>query len=356
MMLPGKRLSPSMKIATLSYDHRFSLRSKADKESKRTDVQTRQLGKSDLFITPIGFGSWAIGGSGYAFAWGAQDDDESVAAIRRALDLGINWIDTAAVYGLGHSEEIVAKALQGRSERPYVFTKCERAWDAQGNVHPSLKADSLRRELEASLRRLHTEVIDLYQVHWPEPAEDIEEGWSALAQFQKEGKVRFIGVSNFNVEQMRRAQAIAPITSLQPPYSLIRRGIEQEILPFCAEQQIGVLAYSPMASGLLTGKMTRERVASLPDDDWRKRGANFQEPQLSQTLELVQVLREIGQRHGRSPGEVAIAWTLRHPAVTAAIVGARRPAQVEEIIGAGDFRLSETELEEIERGGAVTHG
>jgi aryl-alcohol dehydrogenase-like predicted oxidoreductase len=316
-------------------------------------VHTRQLGKSDLLITPIGFGSWAVGGSGYAFAWGPQDDNESIAAIHRALDLGINWIDTAAVYGLGHSEEVVARALKGRSQRPYVFTKCERVWDAQGKVSGSLKADSLRRELEASLRRLQTDVIDLYQVHWPEPDADIEEGWSALAQFQAEGKVRYLGVSNFNVEQMRRAQAIAPITSLQPPYSLIRRGIEQEILPFCAEQQIGVIVYSPMASGLLTGKMTRERVAQLPDDDWRKRGDQFQEPQLSQNLQLVELLQEFGQRHGRSPGEVAIAWTLRHPTVTAAIVGGRRPDQVDDILGAADFRLSDEELSEIEHRGLL---
>jgi aryl-alcohol dehydrogenase-like predicted oxidoreductase len=311
-------------------------------------VQTRQLGTSDLFITPIGFGSWAVGGTGYAFAWGAQDDNESIAAIHRALEGGINWIDTAAVYGLGHSEEVVARALKGRSERPYVFTKCERVWDAQGKVSASLKADSLRRELEASLRRLQTDVIDLYQVHWPDPDADIEEGWSTLAQFQAEGKVRYLGVSNFNVEQMRRAQAIAPITSLQPPYSIIRRGIEQEILPFCADQHIGVIVYSPMASGLLTGKMTRERVANLPEDDWRKRGDQFQEPRLSQNLQLVEILREIGQRHGRSPGEAAIAWTLRHPAVTAAIVGGRRPDQVDEILGAADFRLSDEELNEIE--------
>ncbi len=316
-------------------------------------MQTRQLGASDLFITPIGFGSWAIGGAGYAFAWGAQDDAESVAAIQRALDLGINWIDTAAVYGLGHSEEIVAKALKGRSNRPYVFTKCSRVWDARGQIGSSLKADSLRRELEASLRRLQTDVIDLYQVHWPQPDEDIEEGWSTLARFQAEGKVRYLGVSNFNVAQMRRAQAIAPITSLQPPYSLIRREIEQEILPFCAEQHIGVIVYSPMASGLLTGKMTPERIANLPDDDWRKRDDRFREPQLSRNLRVAQVLRDIGQRHGRSAAEAAIAWTLRQPAVTGAIVGARRPAQVEEIVGAADFRLSAEELNELEQRGLL---
>lgn len=319
-------------------------------------MQTRQLGKSDLFITPIGFGSWAIGGSGYQFAWGPQDDNESIAAIQRALDLGINWIDTAAVYGLGHSEEIVARALKGRSPRPYVFTKCERVWGEQGRISGSLKAASLRREAEASLRRLQMDVIDLYQVHWPDPDADIEEGWSILAALQREGKVRFIGVSNFNVAQMRRAQAIAPITSLQPPYSLLDRDIEQEVLPFCAQNQIGVIVYSPMASGLLTGKMTRERIERLPDDDWRKHDFRFQEPQLSRALEMVEQLRQIGERHGRSPAEVAITWTLRRPEVTGAIVGARRPDQVEGIIGAADFRLSDEEITEIENRGSLAYG
>jgi len=320
-------------------------------------MQTRQLGTSDLFITPIGFGSWALAGQhGAAFSWGPQDDQDSIAAIQRALDLGVNWIDTAAAYGRGHSEELVGRALAGRAQRPYVFTKCGTVWDEQGNRRRSLNADSLRRELEASLRRLQTELIDLYQIHFPLPDEEIEEGWSQLAQFQAEGKVRCIGVSNFTREQMRRAQAIAPITSLQPPYSVIMRESEQELLPFCAEQHIGVIVYSPMASGLLTGTMTRERIATLPQDDWRRRDTSFQEPQLSANLHLVDVLREIGQRHGRSPGEVAIAWTLRHPAVTGAIVGGRRPEQVEGILGAAEFRLSDAELEEIDRRGLLTSG
>jgi aryl-alcohol dehydrogenase-like predicted oxidoreductase len=250
----------------------------------------------------------------------------------------------------------VGRALAGRAQRPYVFTKCGTVWDEQGNRRRSLKADSLRRELEASLRRLQTEVIDLYQIHFPLPDEEIEEGWSQLAQFQAEGKVRCIGVSNFTREQMRRAQAIAPITSLQPPYSVIMRESEQELLPFCAEQHIGVIVYSPMASGLLTGTMTRERIATLPQDDWRRRDASFQEPQLSANLHLVDVLREIGQRHGRSAGEIAIAWTLRHPAVTGAIVGGRRPQQVEGIIGAAEFRLSDAELEEIDQRGQPASG
>jgi len=308
---------------------------------------TKQLGNSDLHLTPIGFGAWAIGGNGWAFGWGHQEDQESIEAIHRALDLGINWIDTAAIYGLGHSEEIVAQALKGRSPQPYVFTKCSLIWDEQRELGRSLKADSLRREVEDSLRRLNVEVIDLYQIHWPNPDSEIEEGWTTLAQLQKEGKVRYIGVSNFNVEQMRRAQQIAPITSLQPPYSLVNRNVESEILPFCQQQHIGVINYSPMQSGLLTGTMTAERVAKLPEDDWRRNSTEFQEPRLSRNLNLVELLRQIGQRHDRSPGEVAIAWTLRHPAITAAIVGGRNGKQVEGIIGAMEFRLSESELNEI---------
>lgn len=309
-------------------------------------MQTKQLGNSEFNITPIGFGAWAIGGSGWAYGWGSQDDAESIEAIHRAIDLGINWIDTAAVYGLGHSEEVVARALKGMSNPPYVFTKCSQVWNDRREVSTILKADSLRRELEASLRRLQTDVIDLYQIHAPNA--DIEEGWATLAEFQKEGKVRYIGVSNFNVEQMRRIQKTAPITSLQPPYSLLDRNIEREILPFCQQETIGVIGYSPMASGLLTGKMTRERLQNLPDDDWRRHNPKFQEPNLSRGLELAELLRQIGARHGRSPGEVAIAWTLRHPAITGAIVGFRNAKQVEEIIGAAEFRLSENEIGEIE--------
>lgn len=311
-------------------------------------VDTRQLGNSDLRITPIGFGAWAIGGGGWAFAWGAQDDQESVAAIHRALDLGINWIDTAAVYGLGHSEEVVARALQGRSQKPYIFTKSERTWDETGKIIPCLKRDSIRREVEASLRRLKVDVIDLYQIHWPQPDEDIEEGWTAMAELREEGKVRHVGVSNFSVAQLKRAQKIAPVASLQPPYSLISRDAEAEILPFCQQQNIGVIVYSPMKSGLLTGAMTRERAAAFAADDWRRNNPEFREPRLSRNLELAELLRTIGQRHGRSAGETAIAWTLRHPAVTGAIVGARRPKQVEGIIGAGNFRLAPAEVQEIE--------
>ncbi len=289
-----------------------------------------------------------MGGPGWAFSWGPQDDDDSIAAIHKALDHGINWIDTAAVYGLGHSEEVVARALEGVSNQPYVFTKCARVWNEQREIGKSLKADSVGRELEASLRRLKRDVIDLYQIHWPEPDQEIEEGWSALAKFQKEGKVRWIGVCNFNADQMRRAQAIAPITSLQPPYSIVSPEIEESILPYARENKIGVIAYSPMKSGLLTGTMTKERFASLPPDDFRKKALAFQEPNLSRNLAVVDKLREIGSRHGRSPGEVAIAWTLRRPEVTAAIVGMRSPEQVDGVIGAMEFRLSDAEIAEID--------
>ena len=310
-------------------------------------MKTKQLGNSDLSITPIGFGAWAIGGSGWEFGWGEQDDKASVAAIHRALELGVNWIDTAAVYGMGHSEEVVALALRAwRGPRPYVFTKCGLRWDERGYVHRNLTADSIRRECEDSLHRLKVDLIDLYQIHWP--TEDLEEGWSAMAQLQKEGKVRWIGVSNFNVDELRRAQAIAPITSLQPPYSLVRREVEQEILPYCRSNGIGVIVYSPMASGLLTGAMTRERAANLPESDWRSRDIEFHEPRLSKNLALVERLREVGERVQRQPGQVAIAWVLRNPAVTGAIVGARNAKQVEGNVDAATLRLTTKEIAEIE--------
>jgi len=310
-------------------------------------MKTKRLGRSDLFITPIGFGAWAIGGSGWEFGWGEQDDKQSVAAIHRALELGINWIDTAAVYGMGHSEKVVASALQTwHGRRPYVFTKCGLRWDEQGYVHRSLNPASIRQECEDSLRRLNVDVIDLYQIHWP--TEELEEGWDAMACLQKEGKVRWIGVSNFNVKEMRRAQAIAPITSLQPPYSLVHRQVEQAILPFCRAEELGVIVYSPMASGLLTGAMTRERADALPMSDWRSRDAEFQEPRLSKNLALVERLRRVGERHGRPPGQIAIAWALRNPTVTGAIVGARNAKQVEGNVGAADLYLTDDEIAEIE--------
>jgi aryl-alcohol dehydrogenase-like predicted oxidoreductase len=308
----------------------------------------RTLGNSDLKLTPIGFGAWAIGGGNWEFAWGPQDDDESIGAIHRALDLGINWIDTAAIYGLGHSEEVVAQAIKSYAgPKPLVFTKCERRWHPDRAIYKSLKADSLAEELEGSLRRLGVETIDLYQIHWPEPDEEIEEGWEALARFKEQGKVRWIGVSNFSVEQMKRLLKIAPITSLQPPYSMLRRAVEAEILPFAEENGIGVINYSPMVSGLLTGSMTAERVAALPADDWRRRAVEFNEPRLSKNLRLVELLREIGSAHRVSPGVVAVAWTLRHPAITAAIVGGRSGKQVEGIAPALDFRLSNDEFTRI---------
>jgi aryl-alcohol dehydrogenase-like predicted oxidoreductase len=317
------------------------------KSITKSDMKTKRLGNSDLSITPIGFGAWAIGGSGWEFGWGDQDDKASIAAIHRALELGINWIDTAAVYGMGHSEEVVASALRTwRGPRPYVFTKCGLRWDKQGNVHNNLQAKSIRQECEDSLRRLNVDRIDLYQIHWP--TSDLEEGWTEMARLQEEGKVRWIGVSNFDANQLRRAEKIAPVTSLQPPYSLIRREIESEILPYCYSHGIGVIVYSPMASGLLTGAMTRGRVAKLPDSDWRSRDPEFRESKLSQNLALVERLREVGEKYHRPPGQVAVAWVLRNPAVTAAIVGARNAQQVEKNVGAVDLQLSDADVAEIE--------
>jgi len=313
-------------------------------------LQKVRFGKTELEITPVGFGAWAIGGGGWAAAWGPQDDDEAVGAIRRAVELGINWVDTAAVYGLGHSEELVARALKNvpEADRPYVFTKCSLVWDEGGDISNVLKKDSVKRECEDSLRRLQVDVIDLYQIHWPKPDGDIEEGWEALSELKDEGKVRHVGVSNFDAGQMGRADAVAPVETLQPPYNMLRRGVEDEILPYARENDVGVIVYSPMASGLLTGKMTRERVENMPSDDWRRNNEQFNDPRLSKNLDLVEKLREIGQRHDKSPAEVAIAWTLRHPGVSAAIVGGRRPDQVDGIVGAADFRLSEDEIDEIE--------
>jgi aryl-alcohol dehydrogenase-like predicted oxidoreductase len=314
-------------------------------------MKMRKLGNSDLHITRVGYGAWAIGGSGWQFAWGSQDDNESIAAIHRALDLGVNWIDTAAVYGLGHSEEVVGRALKEWSGfRPYVFTKCGLRGDANGQVKKVLSAASIRGEVENSLRRLSLDAIDLYQIHWPPDPDspELEEGWSTLADLKCEGKVRWIGVSNFNVQQLRRAQAIAAVTSLQPRYSLVHREIENEILPYCLSEGIGVIVYSPMASGLLTGAMTRERAARLPKDDWRRGHPDFTEPYLSHNLALVERIREIARRRNRSVGEVAIAWTLRYPAVTGAIVGARNARQAEGVMRAGELRLTEDELNETE--------
>jgi aryl-alcohol dehydrogenase-like predicted oxidoreductase len=320
------------------------------------NMETRKLGNSNLQITPVGFGAWAIGGSGWDFAWGHQEDQDSSAAIHRSLELGVNWIDTAAVYGIGHSEEVVGQALKDwRGPRPYVFTKCVLRWDDKGHVTQNHTAASIRRECEDSLRRLQIEVIDLYQMHWP-PADNgpgLEEAWQTMRALQKEGKVRWIGVSNFDVAQIKRAERIAAPTSLQPPYSLIRRHVEKEILPYGKQQGIGVISYAPMASGLLTGAMTRERAAALPADDFRSKNPEFREPRLSKNIDLVERLRTVGARHGRNPGEVAIAWVLSNPAVTGAIVGARNAKQAEGVMRAGELELSPEEIAEIE-GAAAT--
>lgn len=310
-------------------------------------MQTKQLGNSDLMITPLGIGAWAMGGAGWAFSWGPQDDNDSIAAIRAGLDAGLNWVDTAAVYGLGHSEEVVGRAVEGVHPRPYIFTKCERNWDSSGKIIKSLKRDSIMSECEASLKRLNVDVIDLYQIHWPEPEEDLEEGWEALVALKKAGKVRNIGVSNYNAAQLARISKIAVPASLQPPYSLLSPEVEQSILPYCGEHNIGVIVYSPMRNGLLSGTMTKERVANFDQEDIRRRMTPFQEPHLSRNLALVEKLRAIGQRHGRTPGEVAIAWTLRRPEVTGAIVGLRNASQIQGVIGAAEFRLSQAEIEEI---------
>ena len=314
-------------------------------------MQTRKLGNSNLDITPVGFGAWAIGGSGWEFGWGVQNDKDSIAAIHRALELGVNWIDTAAIYGLGHSEEVVAGALKGwRGPKPYIFTKCGLRGNAKGEVQKVLSAASIRSEVEDSLLRLSVDVIDLYQIHWPPDPDSgaLEEAWSTLADLKSEGKVRWIGVSNFDVQQLRRAQAIAPVTSLQPRYSLVHREVEDETLPFCLAEGIGVIVYSPMASGLLTGAMTRRRAARLPKDDWRRTHPDFTEPNLSHNLALVDRLQAIGKRHNRSAGEVAIAWTLRHPVVTGAIVGARNARQAEGVMRAGELRLTDDEADYIQ--------
>ena len=314
----------------------------------KTRLTTSQLGQTGLEITRVGFGAWALGGTrkGYEWAWGAQDDEDSVAAIEQALELGVNWIDTAAEYGLGHSEEVVGRALRGLHERPYVFTKAGRVDAGEGHVVSNLKRDSVLREAQASGARLGVEAIDLYQIHWP--TEDLEEGWAALAELKEEGLVRHIGISNIDVEQLRRIQSIAPVETLQPPYSLVAREVEEELLPFAEHEGVGVIVYSPMGSGLLTGSMSRERLASLPDNDWRKHDNRFREPRLSRGLAIAKRLEEVAERLDTSPGAVAVAWTLRNPAVDGAIVGFRRPEQVDPIIAAANLQLGEDDIATIE--------
>ena len=312
-------------------------------------MRKARLGAAGPEITRIGLGTWALGGAEWRYAWGPQDDADSIAAIRRAMDLGISWIDTAAVYGHGHSEEVVGRAIEGRRDEVLVVTKCGRIPRHDGTIEGCLHADSLRRELEASLRRLRTDRIDLWQMHWPMPDEGIEEGWAEIAKAVREGKVRWAGVSNFDTAQLKRVQAIHPVTSLQPPYSMLRREVEVELLPYCAANGIGVIVYSPLQAGLLTGAFTRERAAALPGNDWRRDNPRFKEPELSANLALVEELRAIAARRGCSVGELAIAWVLRRPGVTGAIVGARRPDQIEGTVGAADLRLTGDELSEIER-------
>jgi len=312
------------------------------------ELRTAPFGTTGMEITRIGFGAWALGGGGFEWSWGAQEDEESVAAIQRALELGVNWIDTAAQYGFGHSEEVVGRAIAGLSERPYVFTKGGQPEGPGGATLHDLTRGGLRRELEGSLTRLGLDAVDVYQIHWPIPDEQIEEGWAALVELRDEGLTRHVGVSNFSVAQLRRAQAIAPVETLQPPYSLVDREAESEILPFAEQAGIGVIVYSPMGSGLLSGKMTRERIESLPGDDWRKRSPEFREPRLSEHLSLVERLRAVAERHGVTPGAVAVAWTLRNPAVDAAIVGFRRPDQVDPLAVAAGLELSDDDVAEIE--------
>jgi aryl-alcohol dehydrogenase-like predicted oxidoreductase len=314
-------------------------------------MNKKKLGNSELEISTVGFGAWAVGGAGYDFGWGHQEDNESIGAIILALELGINWIDTAAIYGLGHSEEIVCKAIHGyNGNKPYVFTKCSMVWDKDKNITLSHDPASIRKECENSLKRLKIDYIDLYQIHWPPENNDdkIEPAWEMMAKLKEEGKVRWIGVSNFNVAQLKRAMKIAPVTSLQPPYNLINRKYESEILPFCKENNIGVIVYSPMSSGLLTGTFSKERAAKLPDDDWRSKSANFLEPKLTKNLELAGLLKSIGKKYERNAGEIAIAWVLKNPAVTAAIVGARNAKQVNGVMSAWEVKLNDQDILELD--------
>jgi len=312
-------------------------------------MKLRKLGRSDLHLTPVGLGTWAMGGGDWKFGWGPQDDAQSIRTIHEALDLGVNWLDTAPVYGLGHCEDIVGRALKElKGRRPILSTKCERCWDEERQIIPRLKRASIRREIEDSLRRLGVDAIDMYQIHWPQPDEDIEEGWSAIAELVKEGKVRWAGVSNFNVAQLKRIQPIHPVAFLQPPYSLLNRGIESELIPYCEAHDIGLIPYSPMQKGLLSGKVTQAWVDALPTNDHRRADPQFNEPLLSRNIALNAGLRVIATRLGTTPAELAIAWVLRQPRVTSAIVGARKPGQLSETIGGGRLALSPEIIAEIE--------
>jgi len=311
-------------------------------------MRTRRLGNTDLELTVVGLGTWAIGGP-WQYGWGPQDENEAIAAIVKAIDLGINWIDTAAIYGCGHSEELVGRALKQTKVKPIIATKCSLLWNNKKEKIGCLKAESIRKECEESLKRLGVEVIDLYQMHWPDPEKDIEEGWGEMARLQKQGKVRYIGVCNYNTAQLDRIRKIAPVASLQPPYSMIRRGVEAELLPYCAKNNIGVVAYSPMQRGLLTGKFSKKRLGELAPDDHRLKSRDYQEPEFSATLALVDKLRPIAERNKRTLAQLAIAWVLRRPEVTAAIVGARKPSQIVETAPAGDWNLTKNDIAEIEK-------
>lgn len=311
-------------------------------------MHIRKLGYTDLNLTTIGLGTWAIGGGGWRFGWGPQDDKDSISTIQRGIELGINWIDTAAIYGFGHAEEIVGKAIKELSEKPIIATKCSRLWDDEGNITGNLKKESIHSEIEASLKRLNLEVIDLYQIHWPIPDEDIEEGWSTLGDLIKEGKIRYAGVSNFSVKQLKRIQTIHPVASIQPPYSMLQRGIEDNLLDYCSSNNIGIIVYSPMQKGLLTGKITKERIENLPEDDHRRMDPLFKEPLLSTNLQLVDKLSSFAKKNGKTVAQLAIAWVLSRPEITAAIVGARRSSQIEETVIAGNWVLSNSDIAAIE--------
>ncbi len=310
-------------------------------------MERRQLGQTELQLSVIGFGAWALGGGDYAFGWGPQDDEDSISAIHRALDRGVNWIDTAAIYGLGRSEEVVGRALKGIRQEVIIATKCSLIWDDQGNITNNLKRESILREVDDSLRRLQTDYIDIYQIHWPSPPEDIIEGWEALVELVEAGKVRYPAVSNFSVEQLEQVDAIHPVASLQPPYSMFKRDVEADILPYCRDQGIGVVAYSPMQNGLLTGKFTKERAASLPESDFRSRSPYFTTPQLEINLAAVEKLKKIAEDCGATPAQLALAWALRRPEVTSAITGTRKPRQIDETAAAAELHLADGIIDEI---------
>ena len=312
-------------------------------------MRTKKLGNTDLELTVLGLGTWAIGGSGWDYAWGPQNDKDSIEAILEALECGVNWIDTAAVYGLGHSEEIVGKAVKQWGKPVIVATKCGLLGDLDGHVRGCIKRESIMKEAEASLKRLQVDCIDLYQIHWPNPAPDIEEGFETLMELQRQGKIRYAGVSNFSSKQMEKISARGEIASLQPPYSMLNRYAENDLLPYCEKKNIGVICYSPMQNGLLSGKMTRQRVEDMPADDWRKtKNDLFQEPQLSQVLDLVERLRKFADMRGKTVAQAALSWVLRRSEVTAAIVGARKKGQMAELAAASEWILTPEETEAME--------